>query len=157
VGRQRKTRDKVLASTPGRFHDDPATEPTSYLADSLLTAWREVTAVFGGIPGDPKAFRAWRVTVAGARLADLRDPEEQARQQVTEAELLADPPPPRCMEVARKLRQPKAGYHGMIYQSVRNQPDGVCAVLFLDRAEGLIALEPLGDEEWEEFVRQAAM
>ncbi len=43
----------------------------TYAADSLHTAWREVTAHLG-VPANPRAFRAWRVTVSAARLVDLR-------------------------------------------------------------------------------------
>jgi RES domain-containing protein len=155
VGKNRTTREEILKSNWGRFHDDPEIEPTCYLADSLMTAWHEVTARFGEVPADPKAFRAWRVTMSGANLADLTDPEEQSRHQVTGVQLLADPPPLRLKVVARKLRQQEAGYHGLIYQSVRNRPGGVCVALFLERASELIALELLENEEWEQFVTDA--
>src|SRR3972149_7213373 len=121
VGKHRTARDEILKSNGGRFHYDPEMEPTSYLADSLKTAWREVTARFGEIPADPRAFHVWRVTVPGVRLADLREPEELVHHQVTTAQILADPPPLRLKVVARKLRQQEAGYHGLIYQSVRNR------------------------------------
>ena len=157
VEKKRTTRNEVLKSRWGRFHEDPETEPTSYLADSLLTAWREITARIGGVPANPDAFRAWRVTVAGVKLADLRDPEELARHRITEAKLLADPSPPQCKEIARRVRQQEAGYHGLVYPSARNRPGGVCVVLFLDRAGETIVLEPVGDEEWEQFVRDAGL
>lgn len=151
VAKHLRTRQEVLKSKGGRFHDDPQTEPTSYLADSLTTAWREVTARFGDVPADPKAFRAWRVRVPEVGLADLRDSEEQARHHVTQAELLADPPPPQCKALARKLRQRESRYQGLIYRSVRNRPDGVCMVLFLEHVGELIELEPV-DAEWAQFV-----
>jgi len=94
VEKKRTTRDEVLKSRWGRFHADPETESTSYLADSLLTAWLEVTARIGVVPANPDAFRAWRVTVVKVKLSDLRDPEELARHEITEVELLADPLPP---------------------------------------------------------------
>ena len=145
-----------MESKGGRFHDDPDTEPTTYLADSLLTAWREVSARFGEIPADPAAFRAWRVMVPNIRLADLRDPEEQARQHITQAELFGDPPPPQCKAVARRLRQSDIGYEGLIYGSVRNRPDGVCAVLFLERAGDVVEIEPV-DTEWAQVVIDAGL
>ena len=154
VGKHRIARDEVLKSSWGRFHDDPEIEPTCYLADSLTTAWREVTARFGEVPADPKAFRAWRVTVSGANLADLTDPEEQSRHQVTGAQLWADPPPPQCKGLARKLRQQEPGFHGLVYQSVRNRPWGVCVALFLERANELIVLESVEDEEWGRFIAE---
>jgi len=152
VAKHRTARDEVLKSNWGRFHDDPEIEPTCYLADSLTTAWREVTARFGEVPADPKAFRAWRVTVSGANLADLIDPQEQSRHQVTGAQLLADPPPLGLKVVARKLRQQEARCHGLIYQSVRNRPGGVCVALFLERVSELIVLESVEDEEWGRFI-----
>lgn len=154
VVKRRTTREEILRSQRGRFHDDPEAEPTSYLADSLTTAWREVTAGLGAVPGNLEAFHAWRVTLSGVKLADLRDPEERARHQITEAALLADPPSPRAKEVARSVR--RRGYHGMIYQSVRNKPGGVCLVLFLDRAGERIELEAVSAEEWKHFARGAA-
>ena len=157
VAKNRTTREEILKSNWGRFHDNPEIEPTSYLADSLSTAWREVTARFGEVPADPKAFRAWRVTVSGVNLADLTDPEEQSRQQVTSAQILADPPPLRLKVVARKLRQQEADYHGLIYQSVRNRPGGVCVALFLERVSELIVLEAVEDEEWGRFIADEAI
>lgn len=157
VGRQHGGATEILESKWGRFHEDPKAEPTSYMADSLLTAWREITARIGVVPIDPDAFRAWRVTLPeGAMLVDLRDPEERDHHQITEAELLADPPPPRCKDVARRLRQPETGYQGILYPSVRNRPQGVCAAVFLDRVEG-VSVEPVEDQEWERFVRDAGI
>lgn len=157
VGRQREARGEVLRSRGGRFHDDGEAEPTTYGADSLMTAWREVTAGLGTVPANPQAFRAYRITVVGAKLADLRKPEEQVRQRITAAELLGDPPPAKLKEVSRRLRQPSAGYHGVLYRSVRNAPDGACVALFLDRADELIALEPVSDGEWAAFLRDAGL
>lgn len=140
-----------MKSKWGRFHDDPQTEPTTYVADSLLTAWREVAARFGEIPADPREFRAWRVRLPEIKLADLRGPEEQGRHHVTEGELFADPPPTHCKALGRTLRRAETGYQGFIYRSVRNRPDGVCMVLFLEHVGELIELEPV-DAEWAQFV-----
>jgi len=156
VARHRRTRKEVLESKWGRFHDDPETEPTTYLADSLLTAWREVSARFGEIPADPGAFRAWRVMVPEMSLVDLRDPEEQARHHVTRVELFADPPPPQYKALARRLRQRESRYQGLIYSSVRNRPEGVCVVLFLEHVGEVIELEPV-DAEWAQFVIDAEL
>ena len=152
VAKNRTTREEVLKSNWGRFHDDPEMEPTCYLADSLMTAWREVTARFGEVPADPGAFNAWRVTVPEAKLADLRESEELVHHQVTAAQILADPPPLGLKVVARKLRQQEARCQGLIYQSVRNRPGGVCVALFLERANELIVLEAVDDEEWRRFI-----
>ena len=152
VGKNRTTREEILKSNWGRFHDDPEMEPTSYLADSLKTAWREVTARFGEIPADPRAFHVWRVTVPRVRLADLREPEELVHHQVTTAQILVDPPPPQCKALARRLRQQETGYHGLVYQSVRTRPGGICVALFLERVSELIVLEAVEDEEWGRFI-----
>ena len=125
----------------------------TYVADSLPTAWREVTAHLG-VPANPRAFRAWRVTVTGARFVDLHEADAQARFQVTDQDLAAVPAPPTCAEAASRVRRAREGYHGLIYRSLRNAPRGVCAVLFLDRSDALIELEPVGEDEWESCVRQ---
>jgi RES domain-containing protein len=124
----------------------------TYAADSLHTAWREVTAHLG-VPANLGAFRAWRVTVSGARLVDLREKDALARFQITDQDLAAVPAPATCAEAASRVRRAQDGYHGLIYRSVRNAPDGVCVAFFLDRMDALIELEPVGDDEWESFVR----
>ncbi len=153
VKRERATRDEVLQSRGGRFQGEPDEGPMTYVADSLQTAWREVTAHLG-VPANPRAFRAWRVTVAEARLVDLREGQERARFQITAQDLAALLAPPTCAATAARVRRAPEGYHGLIYPSVRNAPDGVCAVLFLERTDALIDLEPVGEDEWERFVRE---
>lgn len=61
-----------------------------------------------------------------------------------------------CPAGAGRVRRAREGYHGLIYPSVRNAPDGVCAVLFVKRADVLIEIEPLGEDEWERFIRESA-
>lgn len=154
VAKNRETRKEVLTSRFGRFHEAMDTEPTTYVADTIETAWREVAAHLGAVPANPAAFRLYRVTVRKLRLADLSDPEEQARYQTTAEELALDPPPPRCLEIARTLRL--AGHHGVLYPSVRNPPAGRCAAFFLEHVEEFIAIEP-ADEEWAQFIQQGRM
>ena len=153
VKRERTTRDEVLQSRGGRFQGERDDGPMTYVADSLRTAWREVTAHLG-VPANPRAFRAWRVTVTGARLVDLREAEERARFRITAQNLAAVPAPPTCAAAAGRVRRAREGYHGLIYPSVRNAPEGVCAVLFLERTEALIELDPVGEDEWERFMRE---
>ncbi len=153
VKRERATRDEVLRSRGGRFQGEPDEGPMTYMAESLRTAWREVTAHLG-VPANPRAFRAWRVTVTGPKLVDLREAAEQARFQITAQDLAAVPAPPACAAAADRVRRDREGYHGLIYPSVRNTPDGVCAVLFLERTDALIELEPVGEDEWERFARE---
>ncbi len=86
-----------------------------------------------------------------AELANLADPEGRIRHQITAEELAADPPPPRCKEIARVLRQ--SGYHGILYASVRNPPAGRCVALFLERADELITITPT-DKEWAQFMKR---
>jgi hypothetical protein len=106
------------------------------------------------VPANPRAFRAWRVTLTGARLVDLRETDAQVRFQITAQDLAAVPAPPTCAATAGRVRRAREDYHGLIYPSVRNLPDGVCAVLFLERTEALIELEPVGEDEWERFIRE---
>jgi RES domain-containing protein len=125
----------------------------TYVADSLRTAWREVTAHLG-VPANPHAFRAWRVTIPNARLVDLREGEAQTRFQIADQDLVAVPAPPVCTAAASQVRRAREGYHGLLYRSVRNPPDGVCAAVFLERTDAMIELEPVGDGEWEQFIRE---
>lgn len=155
VGRARVGREEVLRSgSPARFHEDPENEPTCYAASSLRTAWREISARVG-VPLDPRAFRAWRVVFPGARLVDLRDPEQQARQGVTAQELKADPVPESCKTVARALRKQSA-VNGLIYESVRD-PGGACVAFFLESEPDALTCEPISDEQWEEFIQDARL
>lgn len=151
--RECRSRDDVLRSRGGRFQGETDEEPITYVADSLRTAWREVTAHLG-VPANPRAFRAWRVTVTGARFVDLREGDQQTRFQVTAQDLAAVPAPPTCAAPAGRVRRDRESYHGLIYPSVRNSPAGVCAVLFPERTEDPIELEPVGEYEWERFMRE---
>lgn len=153
VKREHRSRDEVLRSRGGRFQGETDEGPMTYVADSLRTAWREVTAHLG-VAANPGAFRAWRVTLAGARLVDLRETDAQMRFRITAQDLAAVPAPPTCAAAASRIRRDRHGCHGLIYPSVRNPPDGVCAVLFLERTEALIELEPVGEDEWERFMRE---
>jgi RES domain-containing protein len=153
VKRDRATRDEVLRSRGGRFQGEPDEGPMTYVAQSVRTAWREVTAHLG-VRANPRAFRAWRVMVTGLRFVDLREAAEQARFQITPRDLAAVPAPPTCAAAAGRVRRAGESYHGLIYPSVRNAPDGVCAVLFLERTDALIELEPVGEGEWEQFARE---
>lgn len=153
VGSGRRTKREVLRSGRGRFHDDPDREPTTYLAESLVTAWREVTAHAGEARVNAKAFRAWRITLPhgmARRLVDLRVPNQQREHHITQAELEADPAPESGKALGRRLRQ--EGKSGIIYRSVRNRPSGVCVAVFLEDVEAELGVEPV-DDEWERFIR----
>jgi hypothetical protein len=151
VLKTRALRADVLPSRAGRFHADMETEPTTYAANTVETAWREVAAHLGSIPANPAAFRLYRLSAQGLRLVDLGNPRVQKRYRVTAEELCSDPPSPRCLEVAREVRA--AGYDGVLYPSVRNRPRGRCAALFLEHLEAQLLLEP-ADREWEQFIAQ---
>lgn len=114
-------------------------EPTTYIADSPETAWLEVGARFGQVRADPDAFRLYRVLLPETRLADLTHSKHRA-------ELMRDPAPPICLEIARGLRRKDSGYDGLKYPSLRNRPQGICAAIFLERVRK-ITLEP-AEEEW---------
>lgn len=152
VSAGRRTKREVLRSGAGRFHTDPAEEPTSYVADSVETAWLEVKAHAGEARLNVGAFRAWRVTLPERvthGLVDLRIPEQRERYGMRQAELEADPPPEKLKELARRLRI--EGKAGVIYHSVRNRPEGVCVALFLEHVEQELRVDP-AEQEWERFV-----
>jgi RES domain-containing protein len=129
VIKSRTSREEVLPSRAGRFHEEMNTEPTTYAADTVETAWREVAAHLGSIPANPAAFRLHHLSARNPQLVDLGKPRERKRYRITAEELLSDPPSPRCQAVAKELRE--AGYHGILYPSVRNPPRGaVCGVVF---------------------------
>lgn len=151
VIKTRTLRAEVLPSRAGRLHEDMDTEPTTYAADTVETAWREVAAHLGSIPANPAAFRLYRLSGRNLRLVDLGNTRVQERYRITTEELRSDPPSPRCLEVAREIRA--AGYHGILYPSVRNPPVGQCVVLFLEHVDKLLQLES-SDEEWEQFIAE---
>jgi RES domain-containing protein len=127
------------------------TEPTTYAADTVETAWREVAAHLGSIPANPAAFRLYRLSGHSLRLVDLGNARVQKRYRITAEQLRSDPASPRCLAVAREIRA--AGYHGVWYPSVRNPPAGRRVVLFLEHIDTLLRLEP-ADEEWEQFIAE---
>jgi RES domain-containing protein len=151
VIKTRTLRAEVLPSRAGRFHENMDTEPTTYAADTIETAWREVAAHLGSIPANLAAFRLYRLSGRNLRLLDLGNPREQKRYRITAADLRSDPPSPRCREVAQELRA--EGYHGVLYPSVRNSPAGQCVALFLEHAEIQLLVES-ADSEWEQFIEQ---
>lgn len=151
VIKARTRRADVLPSRAGRFHEYIETEPTTYAADTVETAWHEVAAHLGNIPANPAAFRLYRLSVGNLRLVDLCKPRAQKRYRITAEELRSAPPSPRCLEVAREVRE--AGYDGVVYPSVKNPPDGRCVASFLEHVDARLLLEPV-DSEWEEFIQQ---
>ncbi len=154
VIKTRIQRSEVLPSRAGRFHEHMETEPTTYAADTVETAWREIAAHLGSVPANPAAFRLYRLAAREFRLVDLSTARERKRYRITEAALRSDPPSPRCHEVAKAIRD--AGYDGIVYPSVRNPPDGRCVALFLEQVEDRLLLEP-ADQEWEHFIEQGRL
>ena len=150
---KRRTGREVLRSQFGRFHDDPEADPSSYVADGLLTAWLEVTAHIGVVPANPEAFRGWRVEVPPEGLLDFRSAKERGRWKISEEELLQDPAPLRLREVTRPIRMERK-HHGLVYASVRNRPHGICAVLFLENFAQEPTCEPVPNEDWKNFIRE---
>lgn len=154
VGRKRRARDDALPARSGRFHDDPRGEPTSYLGDGLLTVWKEAQVARAGAARlNPEAFRGWRLTLKDAVWVDSRGVDGLKRWSVSEAELLGDPAPVKCKEVARAIRRSKDVFHGILYRSVRHPPKGVCLALFLENRPEIVEFEPVSDKEWKEFLR----
>jgi len=145
VSSHRRTKREVLRSGGGCFHDDPDREPTSYLADSLQTAWLEVSAHAGEARANMRAFRAWRIVLPEGLARKLVD-----GHHITQPELEADPAPESGKALARRLR--REGKGGIIYRSVRSRPDGICVAVFLEGAEAELSVEPANDE-WERFIQ----
>ena len=118
-------------------------EPTTYIADSPETAWLEVGARFGQVRAEPDAFRLYKVLLPETRLADLTHSKHRA-------DLMKDPAPPICLEIARSLRRKEpgkdSGYDGLIYPSLRNRPQGICAAVFLERVKKITLLP--AEDEW---------
>lgn len=154
VGKGRTVREEVLPSRSGRFHEDPETEPASYAGDSLLTVWRESLSARAGMTRvNPGAFRAWRIRMRGVTMVDLRKAVERKRLGITQAELAAIPASPKCREVARALRSWRTEIHGILYGSVQNPPNGICAAFFLERAQSALSLARVPEEKWKEFLK----
>lgn len=155
VGVKRVTRENVLPARAGRFHDDPVAYPTSYLGDSLLTVWKEAQAARAGVARpNPAAFAGWRATLRDAHLVDFRLAKERKKWRITEGELLGDPAPPRCREMARVLRQSSKKIDGLLYRSLRNPPNGTCLALFLEREDIIVRFERVPTKSWEAFVKE---
>lgn len=150
---KRRTGRELLRSQSGRFHDDPETDPTSYVADGLLTAWLEVTAHLGLVPANPEAFRAWRVELSPDGLLDFRSAKQRGRWKISEEELLLVPAPLRLREVARAIRTERK-YQGLVYASVRNRPRGICAVLFLENFAKGPTCELVPSDDWKDFIHE---
>lgn len=154
AGKKRDTKEKALPSLKGRFHDDPGGEPTSYVGDSLLTVWKETLSARAWLTHpNPEEYRGWRVTLKETKLIDFRKREVREAWKVAEEELTADPAPVRCKEVARAVRRSGKGYRGMLYRSVRNKPEGVCVVLFLEHLGAEIEVAPVPEKEWRAFLK----
>lgn len=153
VGTRRVTREDVLPARSGRFHDDPVNQPTSYMGESLLTVWKEAQAArAGNARPNPEVFFGWRVTLRDANLIDFRQMKARKKWKISEGELLGDPAPPKCIDVARALRQASEEIHGLLYRSVRNPPKGVCLALFLEKGRVIVAFERVPANEWEALV-----
>ncbi len=153
VGRKRSTQEDVMPARSGRFHEDPTTLPTSYLGDSLKTVWMEAQAARAGAAKlNPEAFGGWRVVLRDAKFVDLRREPVRKAWGLSEAEVLGDPAPPKCREVATTMRTSSEGIQGILYKSVRHPPDGVCLALFLERGDVVLGFERVSEKEWKAFV-----
>lgn len=139
VGKGRSGVD-ALRSSAGRFHDD-ASNPTSYTARSLTTAWREVTARLGSVRANPEGFQAFEVIVEEPKLRRLTKDEA--------ARVMKDPAPPEARQLAEELRE--EGFDGLLYPSIRHA-GGECLVLFLENSEPRVDISPITEAERLEFV-----
>lgn len=136
--------DPDRSSTQGRFHHS---EPTSYAAGAVSTAWAEVSARFGGITPNVDAFELRRIELEGLKLVDLTDADVRSRYGIAADELQQTPAPRLCLEVARQIRA--EGHDGAAYESAQ-VPGAVCYVLFLENIGGRLEAEP-AEDEWNAF------
>lgn len=144
-GKAASESDSLLSRDGGRFHGDAASEPTSYAADSVRTAWLEHTQ--DDENPDLGTFRAVALECPGT-FCDLRKAVELRRHGIDSEDLRSDPPSERCRNVARSIRE--SGAHGIIYPSNRD-PQGTCVAIFLENTKGILRWHE-AMEEWEEFV-----
>ena len=115
VIKTRTLRAEVLPSRAGRFHKHMETEPTTYAADTVETAWREVAAHLGSIPANPAAFRLYRLLVRNLRLVDLGNPRERKRYHITAEELRSI----RRLHGVRRLLRNYAKQDTMAYSTLQ--------------------------------------
>jgi RES domain-containing protein len=144
VRAEKSTWEEVMHSGSGRFHeeDDP---PTTYLADSPTTAFKEVAAR-AGVRLDPSGFSLWKATGLSLRLLlDLSTSDGRRQVGVTYDELTSAPPSSEGLACARSLRS--KGLPGFIYSSVRNRPSGICVVLFLENVADRLEIHR-ADDKW---------
>lgn len=139
VGKNRSG-NEALTSSAGRFHDD-SSNPTSYVARTLETAWSEVSANLGPVRANPDAFRALEIIVDEPEFESLED-------RPAFSSLMRDPAPPEGRELAEDLRA--MGSDGLMYPSMRH-PGGECVVLFLENVRDRVQIRSVSDEEWSEF------
>ncbi|MGH7947852.1 MAG: RES family NAD+ phosphorylase [Candidatus Binataceae bacterium] len=151
-----KTERKVLRSHRGRFHEHREAEPTSYAAESMFTAWREVTAPFSrtGLPADPMEFRAWRITLPKGKTVDLTDSNQRSRYKIATADLEADVATARCKEVALEIRRSTEHYIGILYRSVRDKPKGLCIAIFLENLPPGVKVTSVDQEKFLRKIRK---
>jgi hypothetical protein len=118
-----------------------------------MTVWKEAQAARAGLARpNPDAFAGWRIVIEDVNLVDLRKPKDRKVWKISEAELLGDPAPPKCKEMARKMRRAKEDYLGLLYRSVRNPPHGACLALFLEKPALAMRFERVPEQEWKAFI-----
>lgn len=140
VGKGRSGKE-ALKSSVGRFHDHESS-PTSYVAPSLMTAWKEVTANLGTVRANPEAFQAFEIEISDPVFRDLTND-----QRLTS--LMVDPAPREATELAEEVRQD--GADGIRYPSMRS-PGDQCAVIFLENVGDRVSMNPLPEKDWLDFV-----
>jgi RES domain-containing protein len=117
-------------SVAARFHQSKSTDvPTTYLAASAETAWREVTFHW---KGNPNAYRIVRVECRLSKILDLTEPAVQAAYGVNGSILTGVDYVP-CQALARRARE--EGFEAIWTFSAADQPDGRQLVVFLDQLQ----------------------
>jgi hypothetical protein len=116
-------------SPQGRFHD-PSSGPTTYLAESQSTAWKEVTHRWHA---RRSAYVMVEVAVSVDSVLDLTDEAVQVRYGCDRKMLTALEHEP-CRRLAARLRG--EGIEALWTFSAADNPDGRQLVLFLDKLGG---------------------
>jgi RES domain-containing protein len=137
VHRDRKADPVPSVSRMGRFHGKP--REVSYLAETPMTAWKEVRAHW---PADPSTHLVVDIDVDLDSVLDLTDETMQRECGITPAELVqAGPAYEPCQRLAQRLQA--RGVSAIWTYSAADQPDGRVLVVFLDNLGPSSALRVL--------------
>ncbi len=113
-------------SASGRFHDERTGQQTTYLADTVETAWKEVTHRW---KADPHVYRMVEVAVKAKMVLDFTR-EQTRRKYGVSKEMLIGEDYWATQRLANRLRAQKV--QAFWTYSRAHQPGGRMLVVFLD-------------------------